>query len=515
MARWFLLAAWVCPFTSAILLCGVLGGLLNDLIRWGPLAVTLLCFTGVVAVGTGILFLIAIAAFSLRGDVKFDGHTLILQDQSRLNRFEFPRHAVRSITIVTRKRRSFQIDPRRPLWRMFFRGPAMALDIEVPKGQIRFFKAFEKDDLRRVAEEVGAALDVPVKELQELGLGKAGVAVATGTYGKSRLGLVYLGLSVGAAILLGCSWFVVQGLRSLAWPTATGMVTQSLYEERGRGSEKKYEAVIRYEYRVNDRDYSGDELGYGTSPSDAVVKALVQSHPAGSNIEVSYDPKSPARSVVIPGVGWLLWILIGAAALPIGGVLPWLIAGPRNDLEEVVRPYKVLPERGGGSASAELMRWTAPQAVFDTLRRRALRQVLWFSIRIMIWSGLAIAGFWMIARRYTPELPAGRVSLLIGLMYSMPFLLALATVFWERRRKRSPGEYRLTSKGIVLPMKDYSLLRWERMSHVRVEVDEETGHPILVVFRKGSQPRRIPLSGDDDRDDAILAAIEQREVRRE
>jgi hypothetical protein len=64
-------------------------------------------------------------------------------------------------------------------------------------------------------------------------------------------------------------------------------------------------------------------------------------------------------------------------------------------------------------------------------------------------------------------------------------------------------------------MKDYSLLRWERMSHVRVEVDEETGHPILVVFRKGSQPRRIPLSGDDDRDDAILAAIEQREVRRE
>jgi hypothetical protein len=512
-ARWFKIAAWVLPvvgFLNGAFACSELVALSDGRDPSTPQSIALIAATGTVALISGMWFVVTLGVGMLHGRVRCDGQSLILVDQFPINSCEFPRQAVRSIAIVTWKRRTLRIDPLMPPWRMFSIGPALALDLEVPKGRIRFFKAFEENDLRRVADEIGAMLGLPVEEHEELERPRGGVADATGTYGKLRSGLVRVGLSVGAALLLGCSWFVVQGLRSLAWPTVTGKVTHSLYEERqDKNQRTTYIAEIRYEYRVNERDYSGDDLGYGRSPSDEAVKALVLSHPTGSNISVSYDPESIGRSVVIPGVGWALWILVGAAAMPVAGVLPWWIAGPRNDLDAIVLPYRVLPQHV--TRGIELIRWAPPQAVFDSLRRRAVRQVLWLSIRILLWSGIALAGFWMVARRYTPQLPAERVMLVIGLMYSMPFLLTLGLVFLERR-KRSPGEYRLTSKGIVRPVTERALLRWERISRYHVEPDEETQHPILVVFSKGSAPLRMPLSGDE-RDEAILAEIRKRGVR--
>jgi hypothetical protein len=103
--------------------------------------------------------------------------------------------------------------------------------------------------------------------------------------------------------------------------------------------------------------------------------------------------------------------------------------------------------------------------------------------------------------------------LVVGALTVLPLLAVLALALLMRR-KGSPAEYRLTSKGIVLPRTDHALLRWEHVSRHQVELDEESRHPILVVFfSKGSPPWRIPLSGDE-RDEGILSEIQKREVRR-
>jgi hypothetical protein len=57
-------------------------------------------------------------------------------------------------------------------------------------------------------------------------------------------------------------------------------------------------AVIRYRYRVGDRDYEGDNIRIGgkSRSTGLLAKALTEKFPDGRPVEVYYDPADPSKS---------------------------------------------------------------------------------------------------------------------------------------------------------------------------------------------------------------------------
>jgi len=57
-------------------------------------------------------------------------------------------------------------------------------------------------------------------------------------------------------------------------------------------------AVIRYRYRVGDKDYEGDgaKVGGKSRTMGLLAKALLKQYPEGRVVDVYYDPANPARS---------------------------------------------------------------------------------------------------------------------------------------------------------------------------------------------------------------------------
>jgi hypothetical protein len=114
-------------------------------------------------------------------------------------------------------------------------------------------------------------------------------------------------LVLSAALL---AWQVRELLLALAsrhWPQVTGTVLKAWFDEsvdRDDGREVvTHTANVVYRYRVGVRDYESARLSYqptsGTVFGD--VTALLRNVHAGREVDVYYDPRRPARAVLVPG----------------------------------------------------------------------------------------------------------------------------------------------------------------------------------------------------------------------
>jgi hypothetical protein len=77
------------------------------------------------------------------------------------------------------------------------------------------------------------------------------------------------------------------------------------------------------------------------------------------------------------------------------------------------------------------------------------------------------------------------------------------------RWRMTPGEYRLSKRGIVRPnsFERPGFLSWRRWDAYQVEA--AAGGRVLRLFKKGSERERIPLPGDE-RDEMILDEVRRR-----
>ena len=135
-----------------------------------------------------------------------------------------------------------------------------------------------------------------------------------------------------AAIGIGfsaCVYGIARGLRSLAWPTVIGEVTDSDVEFfRGRGS-VLYTPRIRYSYQVGGRAYDGNRVvfGYPDYHTRRGADSVIAAYPVGGTVRVHYDPSDPGSAVLRPGVGIRTWIaagFMGALLLLVFGALAGL-----------------------------------------------------------------------------------------------------------------------------------------------------------------------------------------------
>jgi hypothetical protein len=144
---------------------------------------------------------------------------------------------------------------------------------------------------------------------------------------------LYLGIL--SALGLGClagGWWMIRrgralGRASLTWPSAAGTVKLSEVKSFKTKGGKQFMASVAYNYDVGGTPYFGDKLRFGHyAGALAAAEADAAKYPAGSPVEVRYDPKKPATSVLEAGesgisVLGLVLAITGALFLAIVGLV--------------------------------------------------------------------------------------------------------------------------------------------------------------------------------------------------
>ena len=112
-------------------------------------------------------------------------------------------------------------------------------------------------------------------------------------------------VAVGVVLLLFGVYTRVQSLRSTNWPVAHGVITQSQVRTtygRERRRDPSYSADIAYQYTVDGKNYRGTNVSYAKGFFDS-PSTTVSHYPQGSVVDVHYDSRDPATSVLDAGAG--------------------------------------------------------------------------------------------------------------------------------------------------------------------------------------------------------------------
>lgn len=131
------------------------------------------------------------------------------------------------------------------------------------------------------------------------------------------LGISYC-FSLGVTIWM--AFTIPFGLISTQWPS----VEARFVEVRWKGPQQTgggYVAEARYTYVIDGERYERDRVDYGYAPSSDRVRQALESRVAGDTVRVYYDPDRPTRAVLVPGVGWASWMLLGIGVLFLGFAL--------------------------------------------------------------------------------------------------------------------------------------------------------------------------------------------------
>ncbi len=128
-----------------------------------------------------------------------------------------------------------------------------------------------------------------------------------------------LSLMLGAGM---AGWgFIVLNKQKLSfqWPTTNGTIVQAdrVYMP-GRDS-SHYRANVTYDYKVNGTRYVSGQISLWSSDLDgydSINETFVTMHKVGTEVDVYYDPKNPANSVLLPGANDKLnELMMGAGGL--------------------------------------------------------------------------------------------------------------------------------------------------------------------------------------------------------
>jgi hypothetical protein len=130
-----------------------------------------------------------------------------------------------------------------------------------------------------------------------------------------RVFLAFFALVWSALVLFfdGQSGYnVFKQIQSRDYPSVAGTVTHS--EVTTRHSSKggtSYQAGISYRFEHGGTTFTGGRLRFNAAQSSSTsANSLVAAHPAGSTVQVFYNPKDPAESLLFPGLNGSDFMLV-------------------------------------------------------------------------------------------------------------------------------------------------------------------------------------------------------------
>jgi hypothetical protein len=130
----------------------------------------------------------------------------------------------------------------------------------------------------------------------------------------SALGSLGIFLVIGAGLSFW-GWNILQNARaSASWPTAEGVVISSevSLSTDADGSDS-YSPEVTYRYPALDSNYENNTIKFGENSYGNRRKAqgIAAEYPVGKSVTVYFDPDSPARSVLEPGVSAGSYLVLG------------------------------------------------------------------------------------------------------------------------------------------------------------------------------------------------------------
>ncbi len=134
---------------------------------------------------------------------------------------------------------------------------------------------------------------------------------------------------LGAALIIAghLTWRAGRATRS--YTRTRGRVVRAEVEESRRTSEEggaRFRPIVRYAFEVRGHAYESERIsigaGTGVESSDAQdARRVVERYPSGADVDVWFDPRDPARSVLVVGVPTaeiIAAVAIGIALVGIG-----------------------------------------------------------------------------------------------------------------------------------------------------------------------------------------------------
>jgi hypothetical protein len=122
-------------------------------------------------------------------------------------------------------------------------------------------------------------------------------------------------------------WHAVHGrnvvVKAADWPSIDGVITESEVGRSG-GANPKWEARVRYLYRVGGATVENDRVTLGGSFRGSRTRAeqRVAKYPVGADVTVHYNPEDPRRAFLeLAHDAWWLEIIVGVFGLIGGAVL--------------------------------------------------------------------------------------------------------------------------------------------------------------------------------------------------
>lgn len=180
----------------------------------------------------------------------------------------------------------------------------------------------------------------------------------------ARSGAYAIAFFLASLLMLGGALFfaseVWESRSSAAWPHATGVIVASYTEKTCGGARTtlRWEAKVRYEYRVEGRAYVGGRVTnmriYCDRNRDGAIGWLQNHFPRGKVVEVYYDPSDPEAAFLHPGVvskmdvAMIFATLVMSALMALGGFqsLRRAAAAPGSTVRRTVKfSFRIGPRR--------------------------------------------------------------------------------------------------------------------------------------------------------------------------
>lgn len=125
-------------------------------------------------------------------------------------------------------------------------------------------------------------------------------------------------LAFGIGLVVWSSGALRQVKASTAWPRTQGSIlSATVGEQQGFGNDSEYagpRSNITYEYQVAGVTYTSNRVSFGQFASGSLDQAeqLVARYPAGTTVEVRYNPEDPRVAVLQAGGSRILYGMLGA-----------------------------------------------------------------------------------------------------------------------------------------------------------------------------------------------------------
>jgi len=161
------------------------------------------------------------------------------------------------------------------------------------------------------------------------------------------------GLIIGIPLIL--IWFFLRrkAQASMSWPKVPGRIIASqVRQTRDADGQESPEVFLTYSYSVGVTPMQGTRVSIGTRNPNAVVKK----YPAGTDVQVYYDPQKPSSAVLEPGgSGITILLIVGVLVIIVGvaiGLVQAVSDGGKTDTQGYSAAMELYKQGKFGDARA-------------------------------------------------------------------------------------------------------------------------------------------------------------------